>query len=267
MSRLGPQAEAIESAYRSVGVASAPATYVTGNFGRPGMFGLPRQMLLDAHVEALRACTAGDGTVVVPTHSWSLPGTSVPFSPPETPSETGPFTEHLRQRSGTMRQRHPFSSVTALGPRAAHLMAGQTRHAYGPESPWDRLVKEGALFVSVGMPLERSVSLVHHVEFLASVPYRFTKTFTHPVVQPDGTIASEPFFLQVCYRVPGLVRDRNQKIMAEVRRSGAVRRTELGRSLIESVAFGRFVEIVLDLMLRDPYVYLRDPPGELPYPD
>lgn len=247
---------------RALGLENTPVAYVTGNFSNPGRFGLPKQDVLATHFESL-VHEVGVGTIVVPTHSWSVLGHGASFDPRNTSSETGAFTEYVRKIPGTRRQHHALSSVAAHGPQAEGLLSGLSRHAYGPGSPWEKMLEAGAQFVSVGMPLEHSISLVHHVEFLAGVPYRYTKVFTVPVVQSSGQVLDEDFFLNVVYRGLDAARDKNRRIFARLRQLGLVQSTSLGQSFVEMIAFESFVEVVLDMMLKNPYVWLAERPLRL----
>ena len=258
--------EALCDGYRSVGVVKGGIAYVTGNFGRPGTIGTdsPRAAL-PLHLSALREVLGDDGTLVVPTHSWSLRGSGIPFDITMTASETGPFTELVRSQSGSHRQFHAFASVSAVGPRANEICESSTRHAYGPGSPWDVLCAENATFVSVAQPVAETISAVHHAEFLAGVPYRYTREIPHPCRFDDGTVRSELFYLQVLFSGVDFERDRNQRFLSAYDELHGARSARLGRSYVHSVELGRFLGVVLPMLQSDPYSWLRQPPVTRPW--
>ncbi|MDU9048389.1 MAG: AAC(3) family N-acetyltransferase [Candidatus Electrothrix sp. Rat3] len=85
--------------------------------------------MFTAHLSAIQELLGETGTLIVPTHSWSLCNTSKVFDIKRTPSETGPFTEYIRKQKSSVRQLHPFSSSTALGKEAMAICANTSKHA------------------------------------------------------------------------------------------------------------------------------------------
>lgn len=250
------------AAYKNVGVRSGRVVYVTGNFGRLGRYQTTDKMLLlQGHLDAIRELIGPDGTLVVPTHSWSLCNTDIPFDPEQTASETGPFTEFVRALPGAVRQFHPFSSSTALGRDALAICADTSRHVYGPESPFQRLIDRDALYVSVGQPMERSISLVHHIELVMGVPYRYSKEFFHPC-RIGGSLGYENFYVYVTRSGCPIERDGNVKIMNEYRNRGFSRKVPLGRSFMEAVSCREFYDLITKYFSRDIYAWLRSPPSD-----
>ena len=166
-------------AYKKLGLDSGRVVYLTGNFGRLGRYyKKERDRLLQDHLNTIQLIIGANGTLVVPTHSWSLCNSDKIFDSRSIPSETGPFTEFVRLQENSVRQFHPFASVTALGRKAEEICTNNSRHAYGWESPFQRMIDFDAIYVSLGKPLERSISLIHHIEQIMGVPYRYTKEFT-----------------------------------------------------------------------------------------
>ncbi len=249
----------IRRAYARSGVEDGRTVYVTGNFGRPGLFGASKTDVLAMHLEALLDLIGPSGTLCVPTASLSLLRSKVVFDPRETPSEMGPFTELVRRSPGSMRQSHPFVSQTALGNQASFITGGKTSHVFGPDSPMDRLTRLEARFISVGMPAKQSMSIVHHVEFLANVPYRYVKTFQHQFQSTPTSVECKTVFLHVVYRDKRILREGNNRIAEALSSLGYIRNRDLGSSFIDSYEFTDFVQTVLPMMMEDPYIWLQHP--------
>jgi aminoglycoside 3-N-acetyltransferase len=253
------------AAYKAVGVQPGRLVYVTGNFGRPGHYHIAgKTPLLQAHLAALQELHGPGGTIVVPTHSWSLIRTDIVFDPDTTVSETGPFTEYVRLQKGSVRQFHPYSSHTALGHEARRICGDTSRHVFGLHSPFDRMIEADALYVAVGQEMERSISLVHHVELMMGVPYRYTKEFVHPC-RVNGEIVQELFYVFVTHHDCDITRDGNRKIMKQFRHEYQVPRAPLGRSFIESVSTRDLYRSMSDLLRKDIYAWLAVPPQSRPY--
>lgn len=255
----------IVSAYKSVGVGKGRVVYVTGNFGSLGFYQYAdKQAILQDHFNVLRELVGDSGTLIVPTHSFSLCNTDTVFDPHATPSETGPFTEFVRQQHGSVRQFHPFSSSTAIGAEAEAICTQNSRHAYGPESPFHRMVDRDALYVSVGMPMNKTISLVHHIEMVMGVPYRYAKEFVHPCLV-DGAVRELEFYFYVTRRECDIVRDRNLFIMDEFKKRYKLHRSPVGRSHVEALSCLDFYRSTTRLFAKNIYCWLREPPVNRPY--
>ncbi len=85
------------------------------------------------------------------------------------PSSTGILTEIFRRGRDVERSIHLSSSVCAAGP-AAHFLVKDHHNdifAWGPKTPYCRLVEADALFVGLGVaPLVRYLTPLHSVECL-----------------------------------------------------------------------------------------------------
>ena len=222
--------------------------------------------MLAAHFRAL--CELIDlerGTIVAPTASLRLCNTEVPFDPAKTASESGALTEYLRTRPGAVRSMHPFVSYTALG-RDAQAVCGQVaRHSFGPETPEARMVELGGIDLCIGLPPRFCSSLVHCVEHVMGVPYRYTKEFMHPVVR-GSKVVIEPFYMLVWYRQCNITRNKNQKIYQSFfEQGGKVLEHPLGRGKVYSMSMTDFYQKTIKTFSRDIYCWLDAPPEDRPY--
>ena len=104
----------------------------------------------------------------------------------EAARDHGRIPERVRTWPGARRSVHPEASVVAVGRLAAELTADHPQHdAYGPDSPFARLVAAGGDVLMLGAPLE-TLTLLHHAEAIASAPGKRTVTFEIPVATPGG---------------------------------------------------------------------------------
>lgn len=252
--------KSLVEAYQKIGVESGRTVYITGNFGCLGRYEhKDKNQLLSEHLSVLQELIGESGTLIVPTHSWSLCNTNIPFDINKTESETGAFTEFVRNQKGAVRQFHPFSSSTALGRSSNYYCTNNSSHVYGVCSPFQRMIDADALYVSVGLPLERTISLVHHVELVMGVPYRYVKEFLHPCVV-ENKIIIKPFYLYVTNNKCGLIRDKNKKIMQNFREKYQVKKQILGRSFVEALGTQDFYQETTKLFSKDIFSWLKEPP-------
>ena len=104
----------------------------------------------------------------------------------EAARDHGRIPERVRTWPGAHRSAHPEASVVAVGRLARELTADHPQDdAYGPGSPFARLVAAGGDVLMLGAPLE-TVTLLHHAEAIAGIPDRRTVTFEIPVATPGG---------------------------------------------------------------------------------
>lgn len=255
----------IREALQRLGVGQGDTVYVTGNLGNLGYHeSMSKIGTLQAHLQALQDTIGPDGNLVVPTHSFKLCNTTTPFDLDSTPGERGPLAEYVRMRPGAVRQFHPFASLTALGAHARDLCYDTTRHAYGPNSPYDRMLAADAWFISIAMLPRTTCSLIHHMEMQMGVPYRYTKEFLHPVVR-SGQIVTEPFYLFVTYQGADLVRDQNIKLFQHPSLEEHVIQVPLGMNSLWAYRMRVFESAARDCMSKDIYSWLRQPPERRPY--
>jgi aminoglycoside 3-N-acetyltransferase len=104
----------------------------------------------------------------------------------------GRIPERVRTWPGARRSTHPEASVVAVGARAEAITADHPHEdAYGPDSPFARIVAAGGQVLMLGAPLE-TVTLLHHAEAIARVDAKRTVTFHVPVFE-DGAATERAF--------------------------------------------------------------------------
>ena len=254
-------------AYAALGVRRGSLVFVTSDLVRLMRFEEPgASAVLDAHLRAFRELLGPEGTLFVPTSSLDLCNTDTVFDPSTTPSfQMGAFSEYVRTRQGAVRSFHPFWSVAGLGPAAAPILTDVSRHAYGWNSVFQRLVEADVLGVAVGKHPRLAIPVIHHIETVVGVPYRYNKEFNQPV-RRDGKIEREPFYLSVLRRDSDLVRDGNRTILSYfVDQCGPMREASIGRGQAWSYSHKAFFDTTVRLLSENPYAWLERPPTERPW--
>lgn len=140
-----------------------------------------------------------DGTLIVPTYTYSCGNPANPFIVEESRSEIGPFTEWVRKQPGALRSIHPVFSVAAIGPKAAEITRYTGGSSFGPLSPFGRLTSLGTRFVSLGVTFRCSVTYVHHLEQCHGCNHRHHKVMSTPVFY-KGEKLPGPFHTYVRWR-------------------------------------------------------------------
>ena len=106
----------------------------------------------------------------------------------EAARDHGRIPERLRTWPGALRSAHPEASVVAVGAHARHFTVDHRRDgAYGPDSPFARLVAAQGQVLMLGAPLE-SITLLHHAEALANVPGKRRVTYEIAVREGEAIV-------------------------------------------------------------------------------
>lgn len=251
--------------YKRLGVGHGEVVYLTGNIGRLGLIQhMDKAEIVAAHFDVIMELLGDSGTLVVPTHSFSLCNSSTPFCMTGTPSETGAFTEYVRTLPNAVRQYHAFSSRSAIGRQAMQICGECSSHAYGYHTPFQKMIASDGIFISIGMPATHSVSLVHQAEFVMGVPYRYTKEFEHPVLL-DGKTFLDTFYLFVTHHDVDIDRDKNCRIFGRFSENYHLQHCQFGLSIAQSFRMRDFMESTTLLMRDDIYCWLKKPPVNRPY--
>ncbi len=195
---------------------------------------LSNEERLDLLIDAIEAAIGSDGTLVIPTFSYSFTK-GEPFDVRNTPSAVGMVSERFRKRPGVGRTADPIFSFACKGPRSRELCALPVKECFGTESVFAALHRWNAQIIDLGCSMNRGGTFVHYVETAYGVGYRYKKTFSGTIISADGEANSR----SVVYNVRDLTRRsgadlrRLQKRLAD---DGTSRTVRVGRSPIMSVA-------------------------------
>lgn len=210
------------------------------------------------YLRAFREVLGHEGTIVVPTFTTSFGRFGKPFVYEESPSEMGVFSETVRQTPGSLRTLHPIQSLTALGAQADALATNHPRWNVGHDTIWDRMFRRGAKVVTVGIPFRQGLSFVHHVEFLACVPYLYHKILRGEVYA-GGMRIDHDFFMAVRYLQYHFYYDLS-RLEADLEAVSASTRVPLGEDWVQMVPMEAVFEICVNGLRQDPYYLLQNPP-------
>jgi aminoglycoside 3-N-acetyltransferase len=116
-----------------------------------------------------------------------------PFDPhtAEAVHANGRLPERNRTWPGAVRSRQPEAGIVALGRRAAWIVADHPLDdAYGPGSPFAKLVKADGQVLALGAPLS-ALTLLHHAEATARVDNKRRVVYRMPLLVDGHTIWRE----------------------------------------------------------------------------
>lgn len=161
---------------RQLGVREGDAIFVHSDISVFGKLCLPdRNFLFNALIDLLMECVGNEGTLIMPTFTYSFCNASV-YDVEESRSSVGALTEYFRMRSDVKRTDHPIFSVAICGKKRDEFIK-TGKDSFDEESIFGKLHKVDGKIVMLGSPFVSSCTFLHHVEQMHCVPYRFVKGF------------------------------------------------------------------------------------------
>ena len=249
----------IVNCWKNLNIKKGDTVYITGDLLYFGRYENLKNILSDFS-KSLKKAIGKNGTIVFPTHSWSILEKNEVFSSEETRSQTGVLSEYLRKDKRSFRQLHPFSSISAIGKMSKFITCGSSKHAYGPDTPFEKLILLNAKFISLGLEPNKTCSQVHHLEFIHHVPYRFTKEFLVKILEKQKIILKK-YYLFVCYKsIKGSFRDKNIKILKNFKKNNKILESKLGKGKVYCYSIKDFCHETSNLMKKDIYCWLKKLP-------
>jgi aminoglycoside 3-N-acetyltransferase len=138
-----------------------------GSFGK--LLASNRNILLGSLVKALQNAVGKNGTIIMPTFSYSIEKKEV-FDPGKSKSAVGALTEFFRKQKNVLRSLHPTHSVAVWG-KLKREFTKKDYDTFGGNSVFSELCKRKGKIVFLGAPFQ-SLTFVHHIEQMRTVPYR-----------------------------------------------------------------------------------------------
>ena len=130
--------------------------------------------LCEKYILALKAIVGTEGTIVLPTFSYSFCHGEV-YNPKTTKSDCGMLTTYSYTKSDFVRSLDPNFSIAAWGKNAKFYTENPVPESFGKNSFWERWLKTGGKLVC--MNVDCGSTFIHYAERVFSVPYRYNKSF------------------------------------------------------------------------------------------
>lgn len=183
----------VSDALAYCGVRTGDVVFSHSNVGFLGVpdGGMSAQSVLDVVYGGCRDALGPNGTLVVPTFTYSFPK-GEPFDPERSASTCGLFTELVRLLPGAERSRDPIFSVAAVGPDGDALTREAPVECFGADSFWGRFLERDGLICNFNF--DAGSTFMHYVEKRLSVGYRYDKLFVGEIVDRGETRESASVF-------------------------------------------------------------------------
>lgn len=172
--------------------------FVTSNLTQLKYLRIKKDLKLKLILDSIKETMGKNYTIFTPTSTLNLVNTKKIFDIKKTKSfKMGPLSEYIRSQN-SVRSLHPYWSISAIG-KNKNLLNNVSAHAYGHGSPWTLMLNKDFTQLNIGIHPSKAVTLIHHIETIVGVPYRFTKEFMHKV-KIKGITKNKNFYMSVFYK-------------------------------------------------------------------
>jgi aminoglycoside N3'-acetyltransferase len=225
------------------------------------MAGLGPATLAPDVLDVFLDVVGGQRTLLIPTHPRlrvTADGVQE-YDVRRSPSTVGLLSEIARRSSGFVRSRHPISAVAVRGPRAAEYLAGNLNEnkplPHGIDSPYARLAQQGGFVVCLGVPFEKSLTLIHVSEETLDADFPRRIEF---IEVPIRVIAEEgPRTWTVRVRSRRMIPHISMwTLRRDLPAIGAVRRFTVNGLLVDVVDAAAVVRFMRERALQDGYPFM-----------
>lgn len=247
-------------AIEGVGIRSGDTVSLQVSLGRLGLpAGVERTYaaLSDFAIDAFLEVLGPDGTLVVPTYTYSI-GRGTVFEVETTPSSIGEFPEVFRQRRNVVRSRDPMLSSAALGPNAPAILRQISNQCYGVGSVFDNLMKKNAVICTLGLGMWWA-TFCHYIEKMADAPFRFDKLFRGRVRECGQETEEEWIY----FAAPRVSNCASNSIALEKKANcrSLIRVASVGRSEIHAVFASDYLEFGVQELRKNSWLTAKGPPA------
>lgn len=245
----------IVAALEAVGIREGDTIFTHSNLGFFGKLddADTRQEYGEAFLSAIRVVLGEDGTLVVPTFTYSFTDGDR-FDPASTASDMGLFSEFVRDHPESVRSADPNFSVSAIGRCSENLTESPPANSFGPDSFWERFLAVDGTYCNFNF--DAASSSIHYVERCFDVPYRWDKPFAGTLVR-DGYEERRVFY----HYVRDLGEEAHEPDFAAfdeiARQAGVVEQTVLGKGQVVSIGAQETYDVIEQAYLADRSILIK----------
>lgn len=240
--------------------------YLVSNLKKIGRLKIKKDKKINILLDGINEAAGKNCTIFSPSASMNLINTNIVFDPKNTPShKMGPLAEIIRKKS-QYRSLHPYWSVCGYG-KNAKILKNVSTHSYAYGSPWTKFLDLDVLQINIGIHPSKAVTLIHHVETLCGVPYRYTKEFSHKI-KYKNKIIQKKFYMSVRYKSSRIEKRKklNEHYFNILKNQNKLKEVKLKSGIkIWSFKMSDFFKVASNLFQKNIYNYLEKEPILKPY--
>lgn len=243
--------EDIVASLRSAGVEEGDNIFIHCNIGFFGRLegATSADSLCDGFFEGLKRAVGEEGTLVVPTFSYSFCHNEI-YNPKTTKSGCGLFTEYIYKQEGVIRSLDPNFSVAAFGKNAEYFTENPVHESFGYGSFWTRLMEKNGKIVCMNM--DCGSTFVHYIEKQNEVPYRYNKAFNGCMELESGEVKRD-YFVHFVY---GLENPEDgpffTRLDKKIREAGLCKEANLGKGTLLTMDSNKYYDFITETLKTEP---------------
>ena len=146
-----------------------------------------KKLKFDANklIDELIQLVGQEGTLLIRTFSWEFCSKGL-FDYHNTLSQSGALGNYTLKRADFKRTRHPIYSWSVFGKYKNDLLKYNNKEAFGKNTPFDFIENNKGKYLVLGNITGTAMTMVHHWEKVANVPYRKEKSFKGKYIDEDN---------------------------------------------------------------------------------
>jgi aminoglycoside 3-N-acetyltransferase len=233
----------IISKLKEISICKDNTIFIQSNLGFFGKLkdGNDSDTMCKIFKDAIFEVIGSNGTLVVPTFSYSFCNNQV-YDKERTPSiDCGIFSEFIRLDSESMRSDDANFSIAVIGKNAKNITSNSPEHSFGKNSFWDKFLSLDGILCRFNLH-PNYMSIIHFVEKSCMVRYRWDKSFEGKSII-NGREENKKFF----HFVRDLNKNEHSSDLSKLQnlciKQGIMKLTDLGRGEIYSVRARDYVNL------------------------
>lgn len=241
----------LEDVLVKVGIEKGDTLFLHTNIGFFGrMEGVTNaQVLSDSFFQALKNAVGENGTIVVPTFSYSFCHQEE-YNNLKTTTTCGMFSEYLRKQKDVIRSMDPNFSIAAWGKLTEYYTSNPTNESFGKGSFWERLLEQKGKIVCMNM--DCGSTFVHYIENRNQVSYRYNKAFNGVMIDTQGNVKRD-YFVHYVY---DLEKPEDgpyfPRLNEKYHEAGLCKEEKLGRGVVLAMKSEEYERFITDTLKKEP---------------
>ncbi len=238
-------------------IKNGSTLYIAGNLYS---FGIDKSEIFnfcEYFVKNLKIKIGNKGNIIVPTATLNIANSNKIYDQKKTKSYLmGVFSEYIRKQRNSYRSDHPLWSFSGIGKNVKKILDNISFSAYGEGSVFQKLLKKKTYFISLGEP-HTSIGMIHYVEHLIGVPYRYNKEFIIKV-KKNNKIKKQYTLLGVRFKSDKMVGDGNKKIISKLIDMNTFKIYKFKRGNIYFCNYNKIIKDLKIIFYKNPRIWLKN---------
>ena len=247
----------VKNALSSLPIKKRGILYIAGNIFNFGLKKNEVHLFCNNLLKYAQKKIGSSGGIIVPTATLNLIKSKKIFDKKKTQSFTmGVFSEFIRKHKKSSRSDHPLWSFSGIGKNVKKVLHKVSYSAYGEESVFERLLNFKTYFICLGEP-NTAIGMIHYVENLIGVPYRYNKEFYIKVKSKNRTIFKYTL-LGVRFKSKNMIGDGNKEITNQLKKMGTFKFVRLRKGVIYFCEYKKIIKNLKIIFRKNPRIWLKN---------